>query len=73
MLFTSGFQQYKALFVATGPALPPDYKSNPERCDCDQECTSPDAPREMDSDSEDDQDSGSEDDQDSSPTPRSVG
>ncbi|KAJ6661703.1 hypothetical protein lerEdw1_013225, partial [Lerista edwardsae] len=59
---SQGFQQYKALFVATGPALPPDYKSSPERCDCDQECTSPDAPREMDSDSEDDQDS--------SPTPR---
>ncbi|XP_066478393.1 GPALPP motifs-containing protein 1 [Tiliqua scincoides] len=40
-----------------GPALPPDYKSNSEKCACDQERTSLHAPKEMDSDSEDDQDS----------------
>ncbi|XP_061485856.1 GPALPP motifs-containing protein 1 isoform X2 [Rhineura floridana] len=45
-----------------GPALPPDYKSNPERYGCDQECTSPCVPREMVWDSEDDKDT--------SPTPR---
>ncbi|XP_053166767.1 GPALPP motifs-containing protein 1 isoform X1 [Hemicordylus capensis] len=45
-----------------GPALPPGYKSNPERCGSDQEYNSSHALREMDWDSEDDQDS--------SPTPR---
>lgn len=48
----------------SGPALPPNYKSNLERCDCDEEHTSSHVPKEKDSDSEDDHDS--------SPTPRLV-
>ncbi|XP_015279341.1 PREDICTED: GPALPP motifs-containing protein 1 isoform X2 [Gekko japonicus] len=39
-----------------GPALPPDYRSNLKRRDCDQDYTSPRVPREADSDSEDDRD-----------------